>query len=265
MAKDVFFILNGGTVRSVQELSEHINTFGGRGIARVYLRGQSNVRWGLVPSIGREHCYIGKSIIKFDLVQERNLLHRFRRRAYAHYNRVIGDWEAIFLARHHGLPVRLLDWTANPLVALYNACVFERNPETDGAIWAFLPYPKRQENYIDIFTEERSPLDIPGVRIVYPYDVSPRMPAQASIFTIQQYPDVELQKYNPQLFQKSDFDLKKLVRWRIPKKYKEKIMEYLYRSSINARTLFPDLDGLARGLWQSEVTRYGKSIRRIER
>ena len=91
--RDRFFIADGGTIRDAHGLLECISKFAGKGIPRVYFRGQSNARWGLTPSIGREYCYIGRCITKFDLVQEHNLLHRFRRRAYAHYNRVIGDWK----------------------------------------------------------------------------------------------------------------------------------------------------------------------------
>src|SRR5688572_5212402 len=58
----------------------------------------------LTPSIGRPFNYVGRNVT-FSHAQERRLLQRFRRHAYKHYNRVLSEWEALFLARHHELPV----------------------------------------------------------------------------------------------------------------------------------------------------------------
>ena len=95
----------------------------------------------LTPSIGRQLHYAGRSAT-LSAIQERRLLYRFRRHAYKHYGRILTEWEALFLARHHELPVRLLDWSTNPVVALYFASTYESEGHVeDGAVWAI----KRRE------------------------------------------------------------------------------------------------------------------------
>jgi len=73
------------------------------------------------PKIGSEMQYGGRRLL-LDSEQERALLHRFRRFAYSELPPGAGEWEALFLARHYGLPTRIMDWTTNPLVAAYFAC-----------------------------------------------------------------------------------------------------------------------------------------------
>jgi FRG domain len=53
------------------------------------------------------------------------------------------QWEWLFLAQHHGVPTRLLDWSENALVALYFACERTQRsddlPPPDGDVWLLLP------------------------------------------------------------------------------------------------------------------------------
>jgi hypothetical protein len=220
-----------------------------------YFRGhKDDKRQRLKPSIGREFSYVGRTVC-FTRRQEQALLHRFRRHAYKHYDRVLTEWEALFLARHHELPVRLLDWTTNPVVALFFACTHETSDEAkDGALWAI----KRREGStcdVDVFDTSRSPLDYRGIKLVFPFYPTPRLTEQSGIFTLHEDPWAELDSLAGSVYPEDELDVDRLKKWLVPGEKKQSIIDELERLSINTRTLFPDMDGLARGLWQSEVLR----------
>ena len=234
----------------------------------VWFRGHRDFDWPLKPTIGRTYKFASVRRI-FTEKEEKVLLHRFRRFSYAHTSQIYGEWESLFLARHHELPVRLLEWTANPLVALYFAVIspnssYDPNPEEDGAIWAFVrKHPI--EPVIDVLAEKDDPtrsvppFNVHGVRIIYPTYVTPRIIAQNAAFTIQDNPWVEFHECCKQAQQtnESNLDVVKFVKWRVPKAKKNELLKNLERFDFNERTFFPDLDGLARGLWHNEILRMG--------
>lgn len=261
----------------------------------IYFRGQD---WGdkLRPAIGRKPKFCGE-YPEFNLESEVNLLHRFRRWAYLETKQPIGEWEALFLGRHHLLPVRLLDWTSNPLFALYFACEYKKETDGDAAVWTIIK--DDSINDIDILKDEQeqnireddknyyhcweklpitddkkerffnenrensldrlpNPLRLTGVRILYPFYATPRMNAQQSFFTIQDNPWMPLEDYGicriDDLKNKS-IQIKKLIRWKVPYDSRKRIIKELVRIGIHNQLLYPDLDGLAKGLWQIEVVR----------
>ncbi len=86
-------------------------------------RGQSNFSWNLLPSIARLNPEL--SPIKHNNGWqgiEDYLLGEFKRYASMHLKQEPKNkLEWMIQAQHHGLPTRLLDWSTNPLKALYFA------------------------------------------------------------------------------------------------------------------------------------------------
>jgi len=252
-----FYLGEVCSINSIQDLLDNTKRLGvNKLLGDVRFRGQANKHWSLIPTIGRRNHYQhgGNTIEQFTPEQERILLHRFRRQAYHFIGRDLDEWETLFWARHHGLPVRLLDWTSNPLVALYWSCVGNEST-IDGAVWAF--HGKAQKQLFDIYNKEiPSPLSVTGIRVLHHQYTSPRMIAQASCFTIQENPWQELETCS--IKNPATFDIDVLEKWIIPSAKKRKFLEELERFGCSARILFPDLDGLARGLWNTEALRMGK-------
>lgn len=85
-------------------------------------RGEISMGYSLIPSIGRVDNY------SKDL--EKQMFLEFKRQYYSYTNlRPETDMDVLFFAQHYRLKTRLLDWSYNPLVALYFACEEEVSKE----------------------------------------------------------------------------------------------------------------------------------------
>lgn len=179
------------------------------------------------------------------------MLEEFKNQALAYINKVPeNDWGWLALAQHHGLPTRLLDWSTNPLVALYFAVKDDINlaqervkiKDYDGssAVY-FLTF---KSSPLDIKTGG-NPLEYSDPAIFWPPHTTSRIKAQSGVFTIQPDPETSF-KYGS-----------RLRKYLIPFNLRVTFRNILNGYGIHDNSMFPDLDGLASHLKKIREDHYG--------
>ena len=232
-------------------------------------RGQQDISWPLLPKIARPP-FTGPSVFckrtGHDPSAERILYKEFNSLTASMMpswvlqgNDKEVSWRKLLLAQHHGLATRLLDWTANPLVALFFAvegpranCRKKRRCKCchhgrfhDSAVYVLkerlsfsvegLVYRKYKNGSAPYYSwTEKTDND---VGVLCPPNVSARIAAQGSLLTVRRKP-------------REPIEADILIR--IPHGGREPILKWLDGLGINRSTLFPDMDGVAEYLeWRS--------------
>lgn len=213
-----------------------------------YFRGERRADYSLKPKIGRitnPPAKTGSGEFVLDLrypvtlIGEREAFLRFKAAARLHLiSPPDNDWDWLALAQHHGLPTRLLDWTINPLVALYFAIseyvddewlkkerVNTPDYNGDAAFYIMrVKHPPLDTKSSDLFASDG---------IFFPSHVSTRISSQGGFFSIQKEPHKSL-KWG------------RIRKFHIPFSVRMDIKRELALYGVTHSFIYPGLEGIAR-------------------
>lgn len=230
------------TIQSFEEFVKYVQLHSNVNKIRLY-RGQEKAKWNLDSKL-------------FRLVSQWKDIHdiySIEKRIFSNFKNVLTnlgrdvseltDWEILSLGQHYGLPTRLLDWTSDPLIALWFA--FERfNENIDfRVVWGLVV------DEWDIVNLQRDEL-FKGrfIKVLEPTVFDDRVIAQKSWFSVQNMRIFSnkggdgLPAFNEHntINYLSDFEYR-LVKIRLPNEKIEEIKNELDNNGINRNSIYPDL------------------------
>jgi hypothetical protein len=214
--------------------------------SRYLFRGLSNRDYELIPSIGRKR---NRGPLEFDIKDEKILFRTIKTEGMMLIERGdLSDIDLLALSQHFGAPTRLLDWTSNPLVALYFSIFSSESIDdtNDGIVYV---YRSKTDDYIREkinlnSTDNGAPLVSEeilhgGVKFIFPKFVDARIKNQSGLFSIQS---------DPQARFADNCDKSRLWYMIVPKDIKVTFARYLYGLGITRDFIMPGFEGFCRTL-----------------
>lgn len=239
---------NSSEIKSLNEYTLLVNELASSGSDLILFRGQTNDD-ELLPGIGRkikdEHGnFVSPKILKDT---EQSMLDLFHKRLPNYIETSFANsWDLLAIAQHHGMATRLLDWTQNPLIALWFACSSSFISGNYSVIRII------NTNYLNIYKYKNSdsPFDIDKTKIISPNWIAKRIANQSGLFTIHKPTEQSSVFTFLPLDEESnlDFVIHKFI---VPASFRGNIIRELNSYGVNHSSVFPDVDGLCKSInWQ---------------
>jgi len=203
----------------------------------VWFRGHRDEKWGLksfVSRVSNPSVYLEKKL-RLEFEKQTTFLSLA---TYPLKKQII-----YFQMQHHGVPTRLLDWSASPLIALYFAiehCAEDENK--DACIWVLNPKKLNEYHITDFPAECKEDFfeviaDNKIMAIHAPF-TNLRMKVQKAEFTLHMgYSSME------DLLQSSYFLEEKII---IRHEIKTELRQKLTALGIDRASIYPDLDNISK-------------------
>lgn len=187
----------------------------------------------LLPKIARGNPAVDTTNL------EKKMLAELKRRT-ARTPTVLGqdDWDALVVSQHFGMSTRLLDWSTNPLIALWFAAS-DLKVKKDGYVFML---PVSDDMLLDRSTE-KNPFRNGKTRVFKPAINNDRISAQSGWFTAHVY----ARKAGKFVDLHKNTSLKHRVLMKgVRGSDKSRFLKALDRVGINQESLFPGLEGTCR-------------------
>ncbi|GGZ81660.1 hypothetical protein GCM10011274_44260 [Paraglaciecola chathamensis] len=203
-----------------------------------FYRGHADSSWELIPSIGRiknpQYC----NNIEFGSWRETEeyLIEEFQKQSIPFM-----DWEPknnfdwLVQAQHHGLPTRLLDWTTNPLKALFFAVENHALNDIDGVVFGC------DASYWSVTENVK---DSDDFSFFHSGHLNPRIIAQEGCFSLSPISDLDFNSFTP--IGDNSPKISRMEKIIIPKESKPIFRTELNRLGINHSSIYPGLDGITK-------------------
>jgi hypothetical protein len=219
-------------LKPIEKLEDYIEAvlnfhfFNGRAI----YRGQAQ-KGNLVPGIARKDLTLNTT------EREKAVLHQIELMGSSLLSQgPMSELDLLVTAQHYGLKTRLLDWTSNPLIALWFACA-------DRQVGDAFVYVLDAAPLLEIGIYDQDPFKVSHTRVFQPRSNNPRIIAQDGWFTLHRYSDKD-QQFVP--LEKNALGKLNLTELRIPENSRDGLVWSLDLMGVNNKTIFPDLEGLCK-------------------